>query len=144
VAKKKSGFQLADISGSQKNKWKVLVVDDCRKTAELLKSELKNEAFDVHFVTSADEASKLIIKEESRPDLVLLDVIMPGIDGEQFCRFIKKNRLFDGVKVILCSSIEASQLEARAKKAGADGFIHKDEILGGKILDQLEIPERKP
>jgi DNA-binding response OmpR family regulator len=124
--------------------WKVLVVDDCRKTTELIKRELDGKGFEVHLATSVDQATRLILKEETRPDIVLLDVIMPGVNGEQFCRFIKKNELFSGITVVLCSGMEITELKAVAGKCGADGFVHKESFLGKQALAELLRQQRKP
>ena len=117
--------------------WTVLVVDDCEKTAKLIKKELSGKGFEIHLATSVDQATRKILKEETRPDIVLLDVIMPGVNGEQFCRFIKKNELFTGIKVVLCSSIDVDELKRVAKKCGADGFVHKGSFLGKEVLAEL-------
>ena len=115
----------------------VLVVDDCEKTAKLIKKELSGKGFEIHLATSVDQATRMILKEETRPDIVLLDVIMPGVNGEQFCRFIKKNELFAGISVVLCSSIGVDELKGLAEKCGADGFVHKGSFMGKEVLAEL-------
>ena len=117
--------------------WTVLVVDDCEKTAKLIKKELSGKGFAIHLAASVDQATRMILKEETRPDVVLLDVIMPGVNGEQFCRFIKKNELFTGISVVLCSSIEVDELKGLAAKCGADGFVHKGSFMGKEVLAEL-------
>jgi len=121
----------------------VLIVDDSEKTARLIEAELAGKGFEILRATSADEATRLIVKEKTRPDMVLLDVIMPGVDGRHFCRFVKSNEMFSDVKVVLCSSMDVSELEAAAESCGADGFIHKESILGKWVLDQLISEERE-
>jgi CheY-like chemotaxis protein len=87
--------------------------------------------------TSVDQATRMILKEETRPDIVLLDVVMPGVNGEQFCRFIKKNELFSGITVVLCSGIDPDELKKVAEKCDADGFVHKESFLGKEALAEL-------
>ena len=118
-------------------KHRVLVVDDCKKTTQLIKRELAGKGFDVHLATSVDQATRMILKKETRPDIVLLDVVMPGVNGEQFCRFIKKNELFSGITVVLCSGIDPDELKKVAEKCGADGFVHKESFLGKDALAGL-------
>ena len=48
--------------------WTVLVVDDCEKTAKLIKKELSGKGFEIHLATSVDQATRMILKEETRPD----------------------------------------------------------------------------
>lgn len=116
---------------------RVLVVDDSEATAKLLEAELKAKGFEVSTARSAEEGTRLILNKKTRPELVLLDVRMPGVDGESFCRFIKKNSLFAGIKVLLCSALEEEQLAAAARAAGADGYIRKDSVIAREILQQL-------
>jgi CheY-like chemotaxis protein len=115
----------------------VLVVDDCEKTTQLIKKELSGKGFEIHLATSVDQATRMILREETRPDIILLDVIMPGVNGEQFCRFIKKNELFSGISVVLCSGMDVEELKKVAEKCGADGFVHKETFLGKDALAEL-------
>ena len=117
---------------------KVLVVDDSDATAKLLEVELKARGFEVSTAASADAATRIILKKRTRPDLVLLDVRMPNINGEQFCRFIKSNALFSGIKVLLCSAENETELKRIVRDAGADGYVTKDSLIAKMILDELE------
>ncbi|MBS1151851.1 MAG: two-component system response regulator, partial [Myxococcaceae bacterium] len=71
--------------------------------------------------------------------LVLLDVRMPNVNGEQFCRFIKSNALFSGIKVLLCSAENEEELKRIVRDAGADGYVTKDSLIAKTILDELEV-----
>jgi CheY-like chemotaxis protein len=77
------------------------------------------------------------LKKKTRPDLVLLDVKMPNVNGEQFCRFIKSNALFAGIKVLLCSGENEAELQRICREAGADGYVQKDALIAKVILDEL-------
>jgi CheY-like chemotaxis protein len=123
--------------------WRVLIVDDSEKTAKLIEAELEGKGFEILQANNVDEATRLIVKQKTRPDLVLLDVIMPGVDGRHFCRFVKSNEMFSDIKVVLCSSMDAAELEAAAESCGADGFVHKESILGKWVLKQLLKEERQ-
>lgn len=116
---------------------RVLVVDDSEATARLLEAELKAQGHEVMTANSADAATKIILKKKTRPDLVLLDVNMPGVNGEEFCRFIKGNSLFAGIQVVLCSAEEESVLQRIVKTAGADGYVRKDSLIAREILELL-------
>jgi CheY-like chemotaxis protein len=116
---------------------RVLVVDDSEATARLLEAELKAQGHEVMTAHSADAATKIILKKKTRPDLVLLDVNMPGVNGEEFCRFIKGNSLFAGIQVVLCSAEAESELQRIVKTAGADGYVRKDSLIAREILDLL-------
>ncbi|MFT3708888.1 MAG: response regulator [Archangium sp.] len=116
---------------------KVLVVDDSEATARLLEVELRAQGHEVMTANSADAATKIILKKKTRPDLVLLDVNMPGVNGEEFCRFIKGNSLFAGIQVVLCSAEAESELQRIVATAGADGYVRKDSLIAREILDLL-------
>jgi DNA-binding response OmpR family regulator len=117
---------------------RVLVVDDSQATAKLLEAELTARGFEVSTADSADSATRIILKKKTRPNLVLLDVRMPNINGEQFCRFIKSNALFAGIKVLLCSAEDEGELKRIVRDAGADGYVTKDSLIARAILDELE------
>jgi CheY-like chemotaxis protein len=116
---------------------RVLVVDDSEATGKLLEAELKAKGYEVQTAKSAEDGTRVILNKKTRPDLVLLDVRMPGVDGESFCRFIKKNSLFSGIRVILCSAMEEAELKAAATAAGADGYVRKDSVIAAEILAHL-------
>jgi len=127
----------AAIAGNGPVKRRVLVVDDSEATARLLNAELTAQGHEVMSALSADAATKIILKKKTRPDLVLLDVHMPGVNGEEFCRFIKGNSLFAGIQVVLCSAEEEGELQRITKAAGADGYVRKDALIAKEILDLL-------
>jgi DNA-binding response OmpR family regulator len=116
---------------------RVLVVDDSEATARLLKDELSAQGHEVMTAHSTDAATKIILKKKTRPDLVLLDVRMPGVNGEEFCRFIKGNSLFAGIKVILCSAESEDELKRVVQRSGADGYIRKDASTAKEVLQLL-------
>lgn len=122
-------------SGSQTAK-RVLIVDDSEITIALLQAQLADAGLTVLTATSAEEATRIITKSSTRPELVLLDVNMPGIDGAQFCKFIKKNSMFESVKVVFCSGMDLDELKSLAEACGADGFVHKDDYLGKWVAKQ--------
>ncbi len=125
----------AAVTGPAKRR--VLVVDDSEATARLLEVELTGQGHEVMTANSADAATKIILKKKTRPDLVLLDVHMPGVNGEEFCRFIKGNSLFAGIQVVLCSAEEETELQRIVASAGADGYVRKDSLIAREILDLL-------
>ena len=126
-----------DGPGPGGRKWRVLLVDDCSRTMRLIEAELARDDLEVLKANSADEATRMIIQESSRPDLILLDVNMPGVNGAQFCRFVKGNSQFAGIKVILCSSMDVDELERTCREAGADDFVPKEQILGKWVTQRL-------
>ncbi len=124
--------RLASALGSRR---RVLIVDDSEIVARLLKEELEAKGFEIQYAPDAEKATSIILKRQTRPDLILLDINMPKVDGAQFCRFIKKNDMFKSIKVIFCSGEDREKVKRLVGECGADGFILKDEFLGKWIVD---------
>lgn len=122
---------------SSGRKPRILIVDDSEMTARIIEADLVAKGFEVHFADSADKATKIILKKQTRPDLVLLDVRMPNVNGEQFCRFIKSNSLFRGIKVLLCSGENVEELQRICREAGADGYVPKDAVMSSLVAKEL-------
>lgn len=116
---------------------RILIVDDSEMTARILEAELSSKGFEVLTADNAEKATRIILKKQTRPDLVLLDVRMPNVDGEQFCRFIKGNSLFRGIKVLLCSGENVEELKRICREAGADGYVPKDAVLSKVLASEL-------
>ncbi len=114
---------------------RVLIVDDSEIVAQLLTAELTAKGFEIQYAPDAEKATSIILKRATRPDLILLDVNMPKVDGAQFCRFVKKNEKFRSIKVIFCTGEARERVSALAAECGADGYILKDEFLGKWIAD---------
>jgi CheY-like chemotaxis protein len=117
---------------------RVLIVDDNEIVARFLERELVGKGFEVLYAADAEAATAFLARRETRPDLILLDVKMPRIDGPQFCRFVKGNERFRGIKVILCTGAARESVEQMAAECGADGFLFKDEFLGKWVAEQAQ------
>ncbi len=114
---------------------RVLIVDDSEIVARLLEEELRGKGFDIRYAPDAETATSIILKRESRPDLILLDINMPRVNGVQFCRFVKRNDRFRGIKVILCSGAARETVQSLAAECGADGYVFKDTLLGRWVAE---------
>ena len=102
---------------------KVMVIDDSktiRRTAETL---LKKEGFEVITATDGFEALSMIADHE--PDLILLDIMMPRLDGYQTCALIKHHRVFRHTPVVMLSSKDGLFDRARGRIVGSDNYITK-------------------
>lgn len=103
--------------------FKVMVIDDSktiRRTAETL---LKKEGFEVITATDGFEALSMIA--DHQPDLILLDIMMPRLDGYQTCALIKHHRVFRHTPVIMLSSKDSLFDRARGRVVGSDNYITK-------------------
>jgi two-component system, cell cycle response regulator len=102
---------------------RVLVVDDVAANIKLLEARLAAEYFDVITATSGQEA--LAICERAECDLVLLDVMMPDLDGFEVCRRLKTNPATQHIPVVMVTALDQPSDRVRGLGAGADDFLTK-------------------
>ncbi|MBI1188704.1 MAG: PleD family two-component system response regulator [Alphaproteobacteria bacterium] len=102
---------------------RVLVVDDNEANVRLLQAKLTAEYFDVITATRGEEALTKVRHE--RPDIVLLDVMMPGMDGFEACRQLKEGIDTRHIPVILITALNQREDRLRGLSAGADDFLTK-------------------
>jgi class 3 adenylate cyclase len=101
----------------------ILVVDDTPASARLLVDLLEAEGYSARACTDGEAALAEI--ERQVPDLVLLDLLMPGMDGIEVCGRIKSDPRFAMLPVVLVTSAEERALRLKALRAGADDFLAK-------------------
>jgi two-component system cell cycle response regulator len=102
---------------------RVLVVDDVPANVKLLEARLSAEYFDV--VTAMSGAEALTICERAECDLVLLDVMMPDMDGFEVCRRLKSNTITHHIPVVMVTALDQPSDRVRGLEAGADDFLTK-------------------
>lgn len=99
---------------------KILVVDDEPNILEFLKLGLENEDFQVE--TAADGPSAIMLAKEFKPHLAILDVMMPGMDGFEVCRMLKK---IEPVAVIMLTARDEVEDKVKGLMLGADDYLAK-------------------
>ncbi|MBI3678281.1 MAG: PleD family two-component system response regulator [Proteobacteria bacterium] len=102
---------------------RVLVVDDILSNVKLLEAKLSAEYFEV--ITAYNGLEALAKMDEHEPDIVLLDVMMPGMDGFEVCRRIKKNSKTAHVPVVMVTALDQPSDRVAGLEAGADDFLTK-------------------
>jgi response regulator RpfG family c-di-GMP phosphodiesterase len=122
--------------GSRTTNAVILVVDDQPLNVELLEAHLAPLGYDV--LSAADGEAALQIIDENDVDLVLLDVMMPKIDGFETCRRIKATERHRGIPVVLITSLAATEDRIRGIEAGAEDFISKP-IDKGEVLARVRM-----
>jgi len=103
--------------------FRILLVDDEPVIRELVQAMLEGGGVEVRCVDSGTRA--LAEARAYRPDLVLLDVVMPGLDGLAVLRLLKADPLLAGTNVHMLTARSKPADHAAAEKAGADGYIEK-------------------
>ncbi len=102
---------------------RVLVVDDILANVRLLEAKLTTEYFEV--CTAKNGVEALEATATFKPDIILLDVMMPGIDGIEVCRRIKSNPDTQHIPVIMVTALDQPEDRVRGLEAGADDFVTK-------------------
>jgi ribonuclease P protein subunit RPR2 len=98
-----------------------LVVDDDPALRSLLRATF--EAVEIELDEAPDAKAAALSLRERRPDAIVLDVGLPGVDGLDFCAALKRDRKTHDIPVVLLTGVDSS--EARAAEAGADAFVRK-------------------
>jgi two-component system cell cycle response regulator len=102
---------------------KILIVDDEPVVVTLLKSRVESRGFKAEI--AMEGVSALEKAKEWHPDLILLDIAMPGMDGYEICRRLKAAKETSSIPVVLFTASQETQLEELARKAGAVKMIRK-------------------
>ena len=122
-------------------KRKVLIVDDDAEIVELMVDILERDGrFEVQSASSGYEAG--IATEQFRPELILLDYMLPDINGNVVCQTIKKNPKFEDIKIIIVSGVVKQDDIDQLLRSGAEDFIKKPfsvEILIGRVTAALNM-----
>jgi len=114
---------------------KILLVDDAELFLDLEKSYLNRSSFTITTARSGPEA--LVSIRSDRPTLVILDLLMPGMDGDEVCRKVKSDPLTNTIPIIMVSSIQDPELRDRCFRAGCDAFVPKP-IKKEDLLEAIE------
>lgn len=112
---------------------KILIVDDNKVNVELLKTQLRPYPYDLEPAYDGEEALDKI--QKSKPDLVLLDLMMPKISGFEICKWIKKNKDTQFIPVIVITALQELDDKLKAIELGADDFLVKP-------INRLELTTR--
>lgn len=102
---------------------RILIVDDLERNARLLREQLAPQGYETAIVLSGAAALDNI--NEAPPDLVLLDVMMPGMDGYAVCRAIRERPLGAMLPIVLVTALDPRAERIRGLEAGADDFLSK-------------------
>jgi class 3 adenylate cyclase len=134
------------LAPTQATNFRVLVVDDDPDMAAYLARLLEGEGLAAETVHSGDAA--IVYVMATPPDLILLDVMMPGTDGFEICRRLKAETATAMIPIVLVTALEDQQSRVRGIKAGADDFItkpvHRDELIARvETLKRLHTTRRE-
>jgi len=125
----------------ESGKRKVLLVDDDVELVELMTKVLEEDGrFEVRIATTGFDAGMMV--KEYRPDLIVLDVMLPDINGKEVCQRVRADNTLEDVRILCISGMIEDDKIADLKLSGADDFLHKPfeiEALIDRMCAQLEI-----
>jgi DNA-binding response OmpR family regulator len=107
----------------QKKKQLILIVDDAPRNIQVIGTILRKKGFLVSIAQSGSQALNII--DQSRPDLILLDIVMPGMDGFETCRRLKTNSVTTDIPVIFLSALSDTVDKVKGLNIGAVDYVTK-------------------
>ena len=129
------------LDSMESGKRKVLIVDDDAEIVELLEEVLERDGrFEVKTASSGYEAG--MATQRFRPELILLDYMLPDVNGNVVCQTIRRNPEFENIKIIIVSGVVKQDEISQLLKSGAEDFIRKPfniSELTDKITTALQI-----
>jgi len=118
------------------SKFSILMVDDVPLNLKVVSKMLTPFNFRIRMAGGGRDALEMIVQE--KPDILLLDIMMPEIDGFEVLSRIKGDALYSDIRVIILSALNANQDIVRAYELGASDFITKP-ILMDKLINSLDV-----
>ncbi len=120
-ARKKGMYPLANYQPPGKNK--ILIVDDDRQIRELFAEMLRIHKYETDTASDGFEAGAKVV--EFKPDLIILDLFMPGMDGFEVCRRLKKDPGKADIKILIFTGHDSEENRERIMAEGADDYLVK-------------------
>lgn len=117
-------------------KLRILIIEDDKFLRDLISQKLKKEGFGI--LEAVDGESGLRIVAEEHPDLILLDLILPGLDGFEVLKRLKQNAGTASIPVIVLSNLGQKEDMDRARAAGAEDFMVKAHFTPGEIVSKIK------
>jgi len=118
---------------------KILVIDDEILLIQMVQIRLEANEYEV--ITANDGEEGLEKAKSEKPDLIILDIMMPNMDGYQVCKLLKTDEQYNKIPIILFTGSTADDIEETSKKVGADALIRKPfdpPVFLAKIKELLE------
>lgn len=104
-------------------KARILAVDDSATILEMIKAILESGGYEV--ITASDGNEALVTAREHSPDLILLDVMLPGLDGYRVCRLLKFDQKYKHIPIIMLTAKSEEQAMVTGLRTGANQYLTK-------------------
>jgi DNA-binding response OmpR family regulator len=115
---------------------KILIIEDDKFLRELITRKLSGDGFNIVEATDGEEGMKKL--KEEKPDLVLLDLILPGIDGFEFLTKAKEDPSISSIPIIILSNLGQREEVEKGLKMGATDYLIKAHFTPGEIIEKIK------
>ena len=116
---------------------RILLIDDDKFLLDMYAMKFSKSGYEVKSADSTDTALK-IVREGYNPDIMLADIVMPGMDGLELVGMIRKEKLIPKAAIIMLTNQGSSDDIARSQKLGVDGYIVKATTIPSEVLSEVE------
>lgn len=117
-------------------KKKILLVEDDVALAAVYRSRLELENFETREVNNGEEALQAV--KEFKPDLVLLDAMMPRVNGFDVLDILRNTPETAGLRVIMLTALSQAKDKQRAESLGVDDYLVKSQVVIGDVVDRVK------
>lgn len=117
-------------------KYKILILDDDKFLLGMYELKFKKDGHEVTAATSATDVLSQL-KDGFAPDILLLDIILPGMDGLQLLEEIRKNKLCPSATVIMLTNQGGQEEIEKAKSLHVDGYLVKAALIPSEVVEQV-------
>jgi DNA-binding response OmpR family regulator len=115
---------------------KILIIEDDKFLRELISQKLLKEGYDISEAVDGEKGLKSV--QETKPDLVLLDLILPGIDGFEVLSRVKSDPLIAQIPIVILSNLGQKDDIERGLKMGAVDYLIKAHFTPGEIISKIK------
>jgi len=123
---------------TQDGKYKIFIVDDDKFLLDMYSLKFSNEGFDVESALESRAVLEKLENEDYSPDVLLMDLVMPGMDGFELIEKIKEKKLAKKARLIILSNLGDDDEIARAKKLGVHGYIIKANTTPSEVVVKVK------
>lgn len=120
----------------ENKKIKILVVEDDAMISSMYKTKFESDGFDV--LTADNGAVGLEIAKKEKPDLIMLDVILPQLDGFSVLEEIKKDETTKNIPVVMLTNLGTDEDKEKGQKLGAVDYLVKASLTPGQISEKIK------
>lgn len=113
---------------------KILLIDDDPNIRDMYSERIRAAGYDITTVANGTDG---LAEAQKKPDLILLDIMMPGMNGLDVLRQIKNNPELEDIPVILLTALIRELKEAKSIRGGAQGYFVKSDIVPGQMVKEI-------